>query len=55
MKINFKSKVTVEISDEIVEAIIKGLEKGVDGWQVFKNTKNEIFLIINLKEVEFIA
>jgi anti-anti-sigma regulatory factor len=55
MTIYFKTKSTIDISQEIAEVIAAKLNKGCEEWLVFKDKNDVTFLIINLSEVEFIG
>jgi len=50
--IHMKSKAMINVGKEVIEKISASLETN---WHVYKDTDSEIFIIIQISEIEFIT
>lgn len=55
MKIVFKNGKEIEIHQQVAEIINQKIMEGAKQWQTFSNEKGEVFLMVNLNEVAYIA
>jgi hypothetical protein len=54
MTIHFKNGKTLDIPKEYAEVLYTRLESGCKNWQLFKNEKSEILLMLNLENINYI-
>lgn len=55
MKIVFKNGKEIEINQQVADIINQKIMIGAKQWQTFSNEKGEVFLMVNLNEVAYIA
>lgn len=51
MKIYFKNGNTINVSQEVGEAINKNISEGFTNYQSFLDTNGRLFLILNISEI----
>jgi len=55
MKIHFKNKEVLTVTDEITEMLDDSMGSGCNDIQTFKNTSGVIILIVKISEIVFIS
>lgn len=54
MRIHFRSKDYVDVTEEVAKVINERILSGAKQWQSFSDKHGKLFLIINLDHIEFI-
>jgi hypothetical protein len=55
MTIYFKNNTSVTIDQNVANAIVQNLNKGATKFQVYSSSDENVFLIINMEEIVYIA
>jgi hypothetical protein len=55
MTIYFKNGTTKKVVREVAEVIVKRLKEGCGKFQTFSDEAGDVFLIVNLDEIVYIA